>query len=853
MSKVDLPSVTAAAQAALQLPVHDVADELLDAIRRHQVVVVEGPTGSGKTTQLPRILLHAGLTDRIIGVTQPRRIAATSVAARIAEEEGVSVGGLVGHSIRFDDQTSDATRIKIMTDGILLEEARHDHDFDAYGIIMVDEAHERTLNIDVTLGLLARALRRRADLRVVISSATLDPELFVRFFDDVAGPVPTVHIDARPHPVKVEYKVVPDTGRESLTWAVCDEIDRICRSGQPGHVLAFLTGEGPIQSVVAELMRRRVHRMAEVLPLYGAMERDEQNRIFGDFGRRKIVLATNIAETSITVADVRFVIDTGIAKVPRFDPRTGIRTLAEEKVARANCDQRAGRAGRTAPGVAIRLYSRKDYESRPLFGDEEIRRLDLREVALRLIDLGIRDLEDFELPTPPSRGRLRESLQWLQRLHIIDSHRHLTSIGRRIVPFPLTPALGLMVVYAADNHPEVMDEVLVLAAFLSSRRPWSFPIGEEGEARVAQGQFADPRGDVVTLLHLWQAYLGARDADAFCKRVYVDRHVMGFVARAHVQLREIARKHEMPVEGGGKVDGVVNSFAAGFADNILYASGKTFIGPGDARVTVHPGSSCAGTNARFLVAAEIIILARIYASTVAVIDARTVAQLAPELAAHLRLRTARPAEGKAEKKNAFPDFVRISDATLPIVDRRGRVQVDIPWAALPALRAARREDLEGFDSRIGDLKARILSGDHVWAAGTPLRALLRLLPALPIPDPDADLTCRVPEGVIFEADRNLHGLLRHLPALMEPMKPAHRGKPGWLGLVHNGAEGFWLEVMLDFGDALEATSAGLTALAAAIDDSDPSWMDVEAQGRRIGVIAERFDAVRKGKGRGRGR
>ncbi len=845
------------AEVAAALPVYEVRDSLVDAVRRHQVVVVEGPTGSGKTTQLPRILFHAGITDRTIGVTQPRRIAATSVAHRIAQEEGLEVGGLVGHSIRFDDQTSAATRIKVMTDGILLEEARHDRDFEAYGVLMVDEAHERTLNIDVTLGLLARALARRADLRVIVASATLDPGLFVRFFAHLGAEVPIIRIDSRPYPVQIEYRPVVDSGRDAHAYAVADEVERIVRAGAPGHILAFLSGEGPIQQAMAELQRRRIDRNAELLPLYGALQREEQDLVFAEFGRRKIVLATNVAETSITVPDVRFVIDTGVAKVPRFDPATGIRTLFEEPVARANCDQRAGRAGRTAPGKAIRLYAARDYERRTQFGDPEILRSDLREVALRLTDLGVDDLDEFELPTAAPRYLLREAIDWLQRMNILDERRQLTAIGKRITPFPLSPPLGLMVVRAADETPEVLDEVLVLAAFLSSRRPWQFPIGEEQEARAAQERFADPRGDILTLLHLWQAYTDAGATDdgeakreIFCRRHYIDGGVLRFVEHAHDQLRDIAGKIGMEIGGGGRVEGVVAAFAAAFADHLLVAQGRFYLGPGDSKVAIHPASTCSGTNARFLVAGEIIVLARIYASMVAVVDANLVAKIDPALAARLRLRVQdRQKEKPAAAGPALPATLQIGPVALPIVDRRGRVQIDVPYAALAGLRGVGREDLVGVDARLLDLKARVLSGDHAFAAGTPLRLLLRLLPVLPIPAPDADLRCSVPEGVLFEADRNLHGLMRHLPALLRPMQSARGGKPGWLALVFNGQTGFWLEVMTDFGDAIESTVGALAGLSDALDDQDAEQFPLHAAQREVGALAERFQQARHPGGR----
>lgn len=862
-----VPAHNAAALSALTLPIYDEADALLAAVRAHQVIVVEGATGSGKTTQIPRILYHSGLTDRIIGVTQPRRIAATSVAHRIAVEEGVtlpdergkeerrsSTGSHVGYCIRFDDRSDHNTRIKVMTDGILLEEARGDPDFDAYGVLMIDEAHERTLNIDVTLGLLGRALKRRADLRVVISSATLDPELFVRFFAHLGMEVPTIHINARPHPVEIVYRPPALThDRNELVWAACNEIERICRGREPGHVLCFFSGEGPIVRAAQELTRRRMERFARILPLYGALQREEQEQVFAEFGKRKVVLATNLAETSITIPDVRFVVDGGVAKVPRVDAHTGIRTLAEEPVAQANCDQRAGRAGRTAPGVAIRLYSREDFERRPRFVDVEILRLDLREVVLRIIDLNIRDVEDFELPTRPSTERLRAALKWLQRMGLIDEANNLTEIGRLVTPFPLTPALGMMVVHAAQHHPKALDDVLLVAAFLSARRPMLYPVGEENEAKAAQTTFLDPRADVLTMLRLNDAWRRANDKRRFCVNSYVDGNVMAFVAHAHDQLRDIAGKLGLIGEHGGprgtheKMDAesVVRSFAAGFRDQLLVADGRAYSTRTTGKISVHPGSACTGTEARFLVAGEIIVLARTYASQVAVLKPDWIAELDGELADRLNLRQRREEKKGKPAKNTMPDSVTIRGATLPIVTRRGRVQVDVPYEALGLLREVGRQDFIGLDPRVLDLKARILVDGDAWAAGTPLRALLEQLDDLPIPPPGTDLSCTVPDGVLFEADRNLHGLMRHLPTLLKPMRPSRGKQPGWLALVGNGAGGFWFEVMHAWPDTVEATDDAMTQLAAALDDTDPAVFDVERESRRIDKVALAVAEARK--------
>jgi len=465
MSSRDFEPALPTATAGL-LPVYAHETELLAALHRHQVVVVQGPTGCGKTTQIPQILMRSGMFGGVIGVTQPRRIAAVSVAWRIAEEQDVQIGAEVGYTIRFDDMSSSHSRIVVMTDGILLQEVRKDPDLSRYGVILIDEAHERSLNIDFCLGLLHGIVARRPELRVLISSATLDPERFVEFFRDGVGEVPVVQIRAEPHPVEVIWRPLIGQDPDELADAMAREVATIHRGGHPGHILAFLSGEDAIRRTSAAIASQRLGKDLAVLPLYGALTREDQERVFEPFaGRRKVVLATNIAETSITIDDIRHVLDSGLAKVPRVSFKTGIMLLREEGISRASADQRKGRAGRTAPGRCVRFYSQDSYRQRPPFTDEEILRLDLSETVLRLIDLGVRDFEDFAFPTPPPLARLRGALDALLAMGAIDRERRLTHVGERMVPFPLSPQLARMVVEAAEQAPDVVDEVLVVAAF----------------------------------------------------------------------------------------------------------------------------------------------------------------------------------------------------------------------------------------------------------------------------------------------------------------------------------------------------------------------------------------------------
>ncbi len=676
------------------LPVYAHERELLDALKHHPVVVVEGPTGSGKTTQIPQMLLRAGIQGRI-GMTQPRRIAAVSVAWRIAEEQNVAVGEEVGYAIRFDDRTSDNTRIKVMTDGILLQEAQRDRMLSDYDVIIIDEAHERSLNIDFALGLLHGLLRIRHDLRVVVSSATLQPETFIRFFGDLGEDVPVVRIDARPFPVEIVWRPTDRAGPEDLPEAVAREVAAIHRSREPGHVLVFMPGEDAIKRTAAAVMRhvpasgRSGERDLVVLPLYGALTREDQERVFDRFaGQRKVIVATNIAETSITIDDVRFVIDCGTAKVPRFSARTGILALREEGIPQASADQRLGRAGRTAPGTCIRLYSERDYNSRPRFGDEEIVRLDLSEVVLRLCGLGFSQVEDFAFPTPPTRARLHAALDELFRLGAIDRERHVTAIGKELLRLPLTPQLARCAVEAAMRWPEALDDVLAAVALLSGRSPLQFPQGHEDAARQAHARFAEPMGDVAVMVSLYKAWLKSPDPPAFARKWYVDQHTLAFAQNAHAQLTELAHELGWEVGQGAPYELLARSLAAGFSHQILANRGRFFEGVGDERFYAHPGSVLYAQPPRFAVATELVVSNRAYARQLSPVRPSWVVELRPDLAARWRLKSDR-VEEKKEAPPALPAApvvkqtqLVLGGVTLPIDWKKNKPTLEIPQRAV---------------------------------------------------------------------------------------------------------------------------------------------------------------------------
>ncbi len=837
-------------ERARLLPVYAHERELLDALKRHPVVIVEGPTGSGKTTQIPQMLLRAGIQGRI-GMTQPRRIAAVSVAWRIAEEQNVAIGDEVGFAIRFDDRTGPRTRIKVMTDGILLQEAQRDRLLSDYDVIVIDEAHERSLNIDFALGLLHGLLKIRHDLRVVISSATLQPETFIRFFGDLGEDVPVVRIDARPFPVDIIWRPTERQGPEDLPEAVAREVAQIHRARAPGHVLCFMPGEDAIKRTASAILRqiptsRNGERDLVVLPLYGALTREDQERVFEPFvGQRKVIVATNIAETSITIDDVRFVIDCGTAKVPRFSARTGILALREEGIPQASADQRLGRAGRTAPGQCIRLYSERDYNDRPRYGDEEIVRLDLSEVVLRLCGLGFSQVEDFAFPTPPTRARLHAALDELLRLGAITRERQVTAIGKEILRLPLTPQLARCAVEAAMRWPEALDDVLAAVALLSGRSPLQFPPGREEAARQAHARFAEPMGDVAVMVSLYKAWRAAADPAAFARKWYVDQHTLAFAQNAHEQLADLAHELGWEVGQGASYEFLARSLAAGFSHQILANRGRFFEGVGDERFYAHPGSVLYANPPRFAVATELVVSNRAYARQLSPVRPSWVVELRPDLAARWRLKSDRVEERKEISEPTVaalkPKELLLGGVALPIDWKKNKPTLEIPQRAIEQIILSGEQPPP--EARRWTAAVRV--GDLLFGQGTPLQALLQQLPSMALPQAGVKLTCPVPEGALLEIDRNLHTIERHLVDLLTPAQGGQR-RPGWVTLVGNGGGGYWFEVITDWREAVETTAVSLEALADDLDDDEPIREEVLARQETVEGLARTWETKRRG-------
>ena len=487
-----------------ELPVSQRKDDIAQVIRDHQVVVIAGETGSGKTTQIPKICLELGRgVDGQIGHTQPRRLAARTVAERIAEELGSPLGEAVGYQVRFTDVSADGTLVKLMTDGILLNELARDRDLRRYDTLIIDEAHERSLNIDFILGYLRQLLPRRPDLKVIITSATIDPERFAAAF----GGAPIVEVSGRTYPVEVWYRPVGEDADQGQ--AISDAIGELSAQG-PGDILVFLSGEREIRDT-ADLLAGRDR--LDVLPLYGRLSAAEQHRVFerraASSLTRRVVLATNVAETSLTVPGIKYVIDPGTARISRYSRGTKVQRLPIEPISQASANQRKGRSGRTSDGICIRLYSEEDFESRPEFTDPEILRTNLASVILQMAAIGLGDIPKFPFIDPPDARNIADGLALLAELNAFKNGR-ITGIGRKLARLPVDPRIGRMILEADRNG--CVREVLIIAAALSIQDPRERPADAQQAADDKHRRFADPDSDFVSYLNLWD-YLAERQRE----------------------------------------------------------------------------------------------------------------------------------------------------------------------------------------------------------------------------------------------------------------------------------------------------------------------------------------------------
>ncbi|WP_428953724.1 ATP-dependent RNA helicase HrpA [Streptomyces sp. cg35] len=644
-----------------QLPVSQKKDEIADAIRDHQVVIVAGETGSGKTTQIPKICLDLGRGVRgMIGHTQPRRIAARTVAERVADELHTPLGEAVGWKVRFTDQVDqDGTFVKLMTDGILLAEIQTDRELRAYDTIIIDEAHERSLNIDFLLGYLAQLLPRRPDLKVVITSATIDPERFARHFGDA----PIVEVSGRTYPVEVRYRPLleeesDDSDRDQIT-AITDAVEELQREGQ-GDILVFLSGEREIRDT-ADALEKKKYRFTEVLPLYARLSHAEQHRVFQQHTGRRIVLATNVAETSLTVPGIKYVIDPGTARISRYSHRTKVQRLPIEAISQASANQRKGRCGRTSDGICIRLYSEDDFLARPEFTDAEILRTNLASVILQMTAAGLGDIEKFPFIDPPDHRNIRDGVQLLQELGALDPsekdvRKRLTQQGRKLAQLPVDPRLARMVLEADKNG--CVREVMVIAAALSIQDPRERPSDKQAQADQQHARFKDETSDFLAFLNLWryvreqQKELGSSAFRRMCKREFLNFLRIREWQDIYTQLRTVAKQMGIHLnEDDAPGDSIHVSLLSGLLSHIGMKDVKEskestqkdpkqagrdrgrneYIGARNAKFAIFPGSALFKKPPRFVMSAELVETSRLWARVNAKIEPEWVEPLAEHL------------------------------------------------------------------------------------------------------------------------------------------------------------------------------------------------------------------------------
>ena len=774
------------------LPVYKHKDLILSALETSQTIVVESPTGSGKTTQLPVILDSAGLCKNgMIGVTQPRRIAALSVSEFIARQLGTTLPGPIGYKMRFEDKTNRDTRIKIMTDGILLQEMKLDPWLSKYSCIIVDEAHERSLNIDFILGLLKRVLETRKEFKCLISSATINAKVFSDYFDQC----PIVKIDAQTYPVTMIYDP-PILDSESqaaadiLLFKIETIIERIIDSkidDTPGDILVFLPGEKMIKDCMERLIMGKLSSFLHILPLYGRMAKEEQERVFETTpkGKTKLVIATNIAETSVTIDGITAVIDSGLSKLNYYNPKTYTSSLVEAPVSKASANQRKGRAGRTREGSCYRLYTRKDFENRQEFTIEEIYRTDLSEVVLRMADLGITEFEDFDFISPPGLEGIVAAIETLKLLDALEEDRSLSRIGRLMTEFPLLPRQSRIIVEAILKYPDIIQETVIAVAFLSTQSPYKIPLRKEIEARRAHHNFRDNQGDFVSYLKLYQAYMESTSKLKFCENYYLDERAMQEISNICAQLEEILSNLKIPLLSGGATEDYLCAIGRGLIQFICVRQTRELYRSVTAdRIMIHPGSVMFHRGREtpefeFIVAGEIVHTSRMYAMSVSPLSRSALEKINPDLLKTLGvlssgLQSHRERYRNEKKKRTleeqniknprdFTNNVKIGNEIFEIEIFKGKKEVKLPWERLKLVKEDfKKETAYSYKG----LRGTITIGDkYTLLRGEKLSLILGLLPTL---DPVKALERKLTQGYNYNSQENLDKLLEQLPWIVNP-------------------------------------------------------------------------------------
>ncbi|MCL2209273.1 MAG: ATP-dependent RNA helicase [Treponema sp.] len=844
----------------IELPVYKNQEKILSVLKNNQALVVESPTGSGKTTQLPVILYEAGYAQKgIIGVTQPRRIAAVSVSEFIARQTNTCIPGLIGYKMRFADHTNHETKIKIMTDGILLQEMKLDPWLSKYSLLMVDEAHERSLNIDFILGLLKRVLESRSDFKVIISSATINAEIFSEYF----GECPIVKIDAQRFPVTLIYDPVEriESGHsfkfkaensrqrtENRDWkkknndknenftsninaeeAILMKIEaittRFINEQRTGDILIFLPGEKAIKECMKRLaFSSSIGKFLHIIPLYGRLGKEEQEKVFEEApkGKTKVVISTNIAETSVTIDGITAVIDSGLSKLNWYNPKTFTSSLIESPVSKASANQRKGRAGRTQEGSCYRLYTRKDFENRSLFTTEEIFRTDLSEVILRMADLGITNFEDFDFIASPDKAGFISGIETLNLLEALEKDRSLSNIGKLMTEFPLAPRQSRIIVEAIMQYPDVIRETLIAAAFLSTQSPYILPPGEETDARQAHHRFRDDAGDFVSYLKLFKFYNDSANKFKFCEKNYLDERAMAEIVNVTAQLEEILSSMKIPVHyreqplSGRDADDYLCCIGRGMIQFVCAREGRgrntTYSSLTAEKIIIHPGSVMFRADPAFIVAGEIVRTSRMYAMSVSPLSKALLQRIHPGIFTEFNA-SEEQTEGKNKKERRekhkkardFTNNIKIEGEVFEIIAVKGRKTVLLPWEKLKLLSEDAAETVyKGLKGKI------IIKNQYSLLAGEKLELILSLTPVLDIEN-IFSRTWSYMEN--FNSLTDLSALLKQLDNLVRPVVWKKDARDlGFLGLFTDGEGNYQLRASRSFHTSLNESLSSLESL-----------------------------------------
>ncbi|MBQ0002561.1 MAG: ATP-dependent RNA helicase [Treponema sp.] len=845
------------------LPVYEQKDRILETLKTNQVIVVQSPTGSGKTTQIPVILHEAGYSDNgIIAVTQPRRIAALSVSEFISKQLGTSYPGLVGYKMRFEDKTDLTTKIKIMTDGILLQEMKLDPDMNKYSVIMVDEAHERSLNIDFVLGLIKRVLKKRPDLKVIVSSATMNAEKFSTYFDGC----PIVTIDTVTYPVSVIYdpptipaSTLTVTAEEALLQKITTTIERILYNHTDGDILVFLPGEKAIKDCINKLYYSHFSRKIQMIPLYGRLPKEEQEKVFdkAPFGRKKVILSTNIAETSVTIDGITSVIDSGLAKLNFYSPRTYTSSLIETSISKASCNQRRGRAGRTQSGTCYRLYPRKDYDTRESYTTEEIFRTDLSEVVLRMAELGITDFETFDFISQPPKEGIRGAVETLKMLKALNDDNTLSSIGNMMVLFPLPPRISRIIVESILHYPEVLEEVLIAASYLSTHSPFVLPQGEEMDARRAHHSFRDIQGDFVSYVKLYKIYQSQKNKEQFCKKNYLDEKVMAEIENIDIQLSDIVSSQQIPISGGGSTEDYLCCIASGMIQFVAVREGRDNYRTLTAdHISIHPGSNMFKTDPMYIVAGEIVRTSRMFAMSVSPLTKSQLYKIDPSLEKNLNaLKKSRgdrslisgfeyssqgsfndeyskkdKSKEKDKKHNKKEDkkSVTIGSFSFELKKIKGKQIVRLPLSEL--LVCAKETDFTNDNElhiKLSQYKGKVLlKNDFELLSGEKLELIFKIASVLNLIPVDEKKFNRKMNINISE-ENGLDKLISAMENVLNVAVAKTKSKEmGFICAFTDGNKNYWFKVSRGFSTAL---SESLSTIETLIDETEDSLTDEQKE------------------------